>query len=247
MEQDRGGSRPQAVGRVGDRVPHGSVVLAEADDRRAKSFNVLFSHFLVSATRAHTREEMLFLIGRTEPRLVVVGSGLGAEDQIAESIMAVRAHDAVPIVAAVSDLDSESVDVVRSAGVSGLISIDWPLAKQRVALEPYLRIAIQHEERQAVVLVGTLQVNGLAYDATVDGKRLQLTTREFEILHLLARHAGTVVPTETIHAIWPGTQQVSRQTVATNIHRVRTRLAGAADITVVKGIGYRLDVPHQTG
>ncbi|MCK9517834.1 MAG: winged helix-turn-helix domain-containing protein, partial [Dehalococcoidia bacterium] len=76
---------------------------------------------------------------------------------------------------------------------------------------------------------------------TVDGERVELTPKEFELLALLARHPGRPFSRdELLDRIWSNDYEVTDRTVDTHVLRLRKKLGGHAEvIETVWGIGYR--------
>ncbi len=95
-----------------------------------------------------------------------------------------------------------------------------------------------------------LQVGGLTIDpgrrvAQAEGEALDLTPKEFDLLHLLASHPGQTFPRATLlEQVWGYTCEVNTRTVDVHIQRLREKLAPhpscAATIATEWGVGYRM-------
>lgn len=96
-----------------------------------------------------------------------------------------------------------------------------------------------------VVRVGALTIDRADRRATVDGKRLDLTPREFALVAYLAREAGRVVPrTELLVKVWETAFDPSSNVVEVHVKNLRDKLgAHAAMIETVRGVGYRVAAP----
>jgi len=90
--------------------------------------------------------------------------------------------------------------------------------------------------------VGQLVVDRSERRATIDGRRLELTPREFALLAYLAREAGRVVPrTELLAKVWETSFDPASNVVEVHMKNVRDKLGPhAALIETVRGVGYRL-------
>ena len=77
----------------------------------------------------------------------------------------------------------------------------------------------------------------------VDGKDIELTKREYDIVELLALHAGQVFSREQIYEkIWGFDSEGNSSTVVERIKKIRAKFSAAADkeyISTVWGIGYK--------
>ena len=96
---------------------------------------------------------------------------------------------------------------------------------------------------------GTLDLAGLTIDplarvVTLDGKRLDLTPREFDLLYYFARHPGKVFSRmDLLNAVWGYQHEGYEHTVNTHINRLRTKIevdpAAPQRILTVWRRGYR--------
>jgi predicted ATPase/DNA-binding winged helix-turn-helix (wHTH) protein len=83
------------------------------------------------------------------------------------------------------------------------------------------------------------------FELVVDGHRVSVDRKPFEVLRCLLRHAGQVVTKEQLaQACWPG-RILSDSVLDKTLSRVRGALgdAGSAMIETVRGVGWRLAVP----
>lgn len=72
---------------------------------------------------------------------------------------------------------------------------------------------------------GALRVNLQSHQAVLDGKEVDLTTQEFELLGVLVKHAGTVVSRDTIYNSIRGIEYDGMdRTVDVRISRLRRKL-----------------------
>lgn len=96
-----------------------------------------------------------------------------------------------------------------------------------------------------VVRIGALLVDRGERRAMVDGRKLELTPREFALLAYLARHAGRIVPrTELLAKVWEMNFDPGSNVVEAHVKNLREKLADhAALIETIRGVGYRLSVP----
>ena len=98
-----------------------------------------------------------------------------------------------------------------------------------------------------------IAVDGVELDiekrsASVDGRVLELTAREFELLAHFARHPGKVFTrAELLHEVWGYGHQGYEHTVNTHINRLRAKVEADPSepryILTVWGVGYRFTDP----
>jgi DNA-binding response OmpR family regulator len=87
-----------------------------------------------------------------------------------------------------------------------------------------------------------IEVDRRSYRATVDGRDLDLSFREFELLAFLVEHPGRVFSRrQLVSSVWDGAA-VGARTVDVHVRRLRVKLGAAAErITTVRNVGYRLE------
>ena len=104
--------------------------------------------------------------------------------------------------------------------------------------------------RDAGAAAGRIHLGGLAIDpvgrvVTVDGRAVDLTPREFDLLWFFARHPGQVFSRlQLLNEVWGYQHDGYEHTVNTHINRLRTKVeANAAEpqrILTVWGRGYKM-------
>jgi len=105
---------------------------------------------------------------------------------------------------------------------------------------------------QATVLsritVGRLVVDRAGRLVVCDGREIALKTREFNLLDVLARHAGQVLTRlQLLELAWPENFDGNERTVDVHIRRLRRSLGESQEselISTIHGIGYKLAVPR---
>ncbi len=97
--------------------------------------------------------------------------------------------------------------------------------------------------------VGRFDIDLLAREVASAGERVELTTKEFDLLAYLAVRPGHVFDREQLlNAVWRSASEwQSAATVTEHIRRLRKKLevdpAHPEILTTVRGAGYRLDLP----
>ncbi len=125
--------------------------------------------------------------------------------------------------------------VVKPFGISEL------LARGEAALRRHLRST----NKDPVVRAGPLSVDLVSRAVTLNGRRVQLTRKEYALLHGLATHVGLVVThQQLIREIWgnhAGNIQYLRILVRKLRQKIEVDATRPALIVSESGVGYRLD------
>ena len=102
-------------------------------------------------------------------------------------------------------------------------------------------------DEQEVVTVGDLVVDSGARRVRRGGTDIELSTREFDILWLLASRVGKVVSRFTIlDAVWDGETDLRSNVIDVHLGAIRAKVDkpfGTSSISTVRGAGYRLEQP----
>jgi two-component system, OmpR family, response regulator len=96
-----------------------------------------------------------------------------------------------------------------------------------------------------VLRVGDLVVDAGARRVRRGETEVELSAREFDILHLLAARAGQVVSRYTIlEEVWDGETDLRSNVIDVHLATIRAKIDrpfGTSSITTVRGAGYRLE------
>lgn len=98
--------------------------------------------------------------------------------------------------------------------------------------------------------LGKLSIDPIERQVQIEGKPVELTPREFDLLYFFARHPGRVFSRlELLNQVWGYQHDGYEHTVNTHINRLRIKVeANAAEprsILTVWGRGYKLVAPEE--
>ncbi|MDO9224453.1 MAG: response regulator [Pseudomonadota bacterium] len=97
--------------------------------------------------------------------------------------------------------------------------------------------------KQPEMRLGALCVNPLSREATLDGRPLPLSQREFSLLAALFEKPGAVLSREQLEdRLYGWDEEVASNAVEVHLHNLRRKL-GPAWIRNVRGVGYKLVEP----
>ena len=102
----------------------------------------------------------------------------------------------------------------------------------------------RQEHKRSKLYFGTLCLYLKERAVKIEGSRIDLTRREYDIVELLALHAGQVFSREQIYEkVWGYDSEGDSATVVERIKNIRAKFAavtpGREYISTVWGIGYR--------
>ena len=118
-----------------------------------------------------------------------------------------------------------------------------PFSPRELILRVNNLLLLKTSERNAVEIIktGPFHLDTIKHQATVDGKKVNLTITEFKLLCLLTNRVGEVQTRETLlRDVWGYAPTSDTRTVDTTVQRLRTKIGKAAKhIETIRGIGYR--------
>ena len=200
---------------------------------------------------AATGEAGLSLAALGSPDVVVLDLGLPDIDGV-EVCRRLRAWSNVPVIV-LSAHDSEARKVqALDEGADDFITKPFGMAE----LEARLRVALRHRERWSpvaedpVIEVGPLRVDLARRSVHVDGRRVQLTAREFDFLAFLARNAGKVVTHRMLlREVWGPEYGEETHYLRVYANHLRKKLeddpAHPRLLRTSPGVGYQLVAPEE--
>ncbi len=103
-----------------------------------------------------------------------------------------------------------------------------------------LRRAAQGASPSDVSALGPVTLARSAREVRVDGREVELTQREFDLLEYLLRHSGHVVTRDQLlESVWGFVSPGETRTVEVHIAQLRKKLGHPELIRTVRGLGYK--------
>lgn len=99
--------------------------------------------------------------------------------------------------------------------------------------------------KTAGITLGDLSVDPAARRVTKRGQPVELSSREFDILHLMVSRAGQVVTrADILEEVWDGEADLRSNVIDVHLAAIRAKIDrpfGTSTITTLRGVGYRLE------
>jgi DNA-binding response OmpR family regulator len=216
------------------------VLVVEDDDAIAEPLVRALRRDGFETVRVATGRDVAPVVGAGVD-LVVLDLGLPDVDGVTVC-RELREHDAtLPIL--VLTARSEELDVIvgLDAGADDYVTKPFRLGELLARVRARVR-----GRAPGPLVVGELEIDMPARRAWFRGTELELTTKEFDLLALLARNAGTVVTREEIMTtVWDEHWFGPTKTLDVHISWLRKKLgedaASSRYITTVRGVGFRFE------
>jgi len=182
------------------------------------------------------------------PDLVILDLGLPDLDGY-EALRMLRAISKVPVVVATARDDEADIVRVLNAGADDYLVKPFGVGQIEARVRAVLRRASAEGDRRAgPIVVGGLRLDGEGYEATLDGVQLDLSRREFDLLHYLAVRSGHVVTKrELLTHVWRLPYGGADKTVDVHVSWLRRKLGENAQqpryLHTIRGVGIKLTAP----
>ena len=193
---------------------------------------------------AGTVAEAVKHIAANVPDAVVLDLGLPDGDG-KEVIRNVRQWSDVPIIVlSARDRESEKIEAL-DLGADDFINKPFGVGELMARLRTAMRHRMQRHAEIPVLKLGELEIDNVRHRVTRAGKEIKLTPKEFELLSLLARHAGAVIThKQVLAAVWGPAHTEDTQYLRVYVGHLRQKIEDNPDdpriIVTEPGIGYRI-------
>ena len=184
---------------------------------------------------------------KEQPELVILDVMLPGEDGVAilKRLRADERYRDIPVIMATAR--STEFDKVQSLDLGA----DDYITKPFGMMEMVSRVKAVLRRSQPKQTVALLKLDGLTLDesqhtVTIDGQRITLTYKEYELLRLFLSHPGMAFSREQLlQTVWNTDYAVETRTVDMHIRTLRQKLgAYGRYIETIRGVGYRLEGKH---
>jgi DNA-binding response OmpR family regulator len=180
----------------------------------------------------------LALAQREDVDLVVLDLGLPGLPGEEVLLRLRRVRPDVPVI--VLTAKSAVADKVANLEAGADDYVVKPFSFSELLARVRARLRATGQPSAGAVTAGTLTLDLRARSASVDGRSVALSSREFALAEVLARHAGQVLSqAQLLDQVWGYDFDGSSNVVEVYVRHLRKKL-GAERIETVRGAGYRL-------
>ncbi|WP_434442728.1 response regulator transcription factor [Lentzea sp. E54] len=215
------------------------VLLVEDDDGVADA--------LVEALRANghrparVRRGSDALIAHRDADVVLLDLGLPDQDGL-EVLRKLRKIDPVPVLVLTARGDERTVVRGLRLGADDYLVKPVRLAELLARIDAVARrSAARSQEPGDVVRVSDVEIDLQSRQVVVGGREISLTTKEFDVLAVLARRPGTAVSRQQLmDEVWGNAFVAVSRTLDVHLTQLRAKLDRPGLLHTIRGFGYRL-------
>ena len=186
-------------------------------------------------------------VDEDRPDLIVLD--LGLPDKSGQDLLIEWREDGmqIPVVILSSRTDEAGIVKALESGADDYITKPFGVNELAARIRVALRHRLQQQGEKAIFQTGGLSIDLVKRIVKVEGKEIKLSPKEYDILRVLAQHAGKVLTHQfLLKQIWGPAADV--QYLRVYVRQLRQKIEQIPDqphyITTETGVGYRLREPE---
>jgi two-component system KDP operon response regulator KdpE len=224
--------------------PSNVVLLIDDEPKIRRFLRAGFELDGFSVLEAENAAEALRIATFSPPDLIILDLAL-PDLHGTEVLDRIRSWSNVPvIILSVVSSEDEKVRLLQS-GADDYVVKPFGMAELLARSEAALRRYFKSATENPVVNTGPLSVDLVSRTVSLSGSRINLTRKEYRLLHILAMHVGLVVTHDhLLKEIWTGNQRDNIQYLRILVRKLRQKIEFDPNdprlLITESGVGYRL-------
>ena len=222
------------------------IILYVEDDEDIAELNIRwFDEQGYEMVYARTGAEAIGAFGKVAPDIVLLDIMLPGKDglTILKELRENQENKNIPVI--MMTAKTSEFDIVRGLdlGADDYVTKPFGIMELLSRIRSVMRRSCRGTEKESSVLsFGSITVDCRQHVVTENGREVQLTLKEYELLCYMILNKGIVLSRDQImQAVWGSPFEMESRTIDMHIMSLRQKLGAAgAMIRTVRGVGYRL-------
>jgi two-component system response regulator MtrA len=221
------------------------VMVVDDDQDLAEMLGIVLNDAGIDVDLVSRGDEVLDAFREKAPDLILLDVMLPGIDGV-EVCKLIRAQSMVPIIMLTAKGETE--DVVRGleAGADDYMVKPFRHASELVA-RVRTRLRRTNTDVSGLLFIGDLKIDVQAHQLLRNGKQIQLTRLEFDLLVALAREPGRVFTRDALLSeVWGYAHSTDTRLVNVHIQRLRSKIEHDPEnpelVITIRGVGYKAGV-----
>ena len=189
-------------------------------------------------------QELWQQLAKERPELILLDIMLPDEDGISilKKLRAAPATADIPVIMATAKGTEFDKVIGLDLGADDYLAKPFGMMEMVSRVKAVLR-RVNHVPVAAVLTHKGISLNESSHQVFVDGKKIELTIKEYQLLRLFLKNPGVAFTRENLlSSVWESEFQGETRTVDVHIASLRLKLGSAGEaIKTVRGVGYRLE------
>lgn len=183
-------------------------------------------------------------LAKEQPDLILLDIMLPDEDGISilKNLRSAPATADIPVIMATAKGTEFDKVIGLDLGADDYLAKPFGMMEMVSRVKAVLR-RVNHAPVSTVLTRKGISLNESSHQVFVDGKKIELTIKEYQLLRLFLKNPGVAFTRENLlSSVWESEFQGETRTVDVHIASLRTKLGSAGEaIKTVRGVGYRLE------
>lgn len=183
-------------------------------------------------------------LAKEPPELILLDIMLPDEDGISilKKLRAAPATADIPVIMATAKGTEFDKVIGLDLGADDYLAKPFGMMEMVSRVKAVLR-RVNHVPVATVLTHKGISLNESSHQVFVDGKKIELTIKEYQLLRLFLKNPGVAFTRENLlSSVWESEFQGETRTVDVHIASLRLKLGSAGEaIKTVRGVGYRLE------
>lgn len=189
-------------------------------------------------------QELWQQLAKEPPELILLDIMLPDEDGISilKKLRAAPATADIPVIMATAKGTEFDKVIGLDLGADDYLAKPFGMMEMVSRVKAVLR-RVNHAPVATVLTHKGISLNESSHQVFVDGKKIELTIKEYQLLRLFLKNPGVAFTRENLlSSVWESEFQGETRTVDVHIASLRLKLGSAGEaIKTVRGVGYRLE------
>ena len=221
------------------------VMVVDDDQDLAEMLGIVLNDAGIDVDLVSRGDEALDAFREKAPDLILLDVMLPGIDGV-EVCRLIRAQSMVPIIMLTAKGETEDVIRGLEAGADDYIVKPFRHASELVA-RVRTRLRRTNTDVSGLIAIGDLKIDVQAHQLLRDGKQIQLTRLEFDLLVALAREPGRVFTRDALLSeVWGYAHSTDTRLVNVHIQRLRSKIERDPEnpeiVITIRGVGYKAGV-----
>ncbi|QTE01601.1 Sensory transduction protein regX3 [Streptomyces cyanogenus] len=153
----------------------------------------------------------------------------------------IRASSQTPVIAVTARESELDRVLVLQAGADDCMTKPYGIRELMARMDAIMRRIQPQWPLEQVIEHWPLRIDVNSREVRLDGRLIEVTRKEFDLLHLLASWPDTVIPRQQLTAqVWGDSVPLRGRTIDTHVSSLRSKLGSSSWIVTVRGVGFRL-------
>lgn len=222
------------------------ILIADDDDRIREVVRIFLEAEGFDVYQAEDGKRALEMVRKDNPDLVILDLMMpGLDGWTVCKIL--RKETKIPIIMLTAKGDEYDRVLGLDLGADDYVVKPFSPRELCARVKAVLRRLEGEESKEHILSYPGLEINQITREVEVDGLNINLTTKEFDLLHCLAKRPGQIYSRDQLLSmVWENDYCGDSRTVDTHINRLRSKLesqVGYSDfIQTVRGVGYKFEL-----